>query len=229
MKQSFYKLVFCVSFLLSLTIIKAQNIQVLYDTQRECVTSTVEMFKPDYYGSTFFFIDLDYSPRVQGAYFEIARELCFWQQSKVNWLSVHAEFNGGMNSLAGSFDNAWLLGLTYSGHSADFSKTWSLSAMYKAIPGNEDIHNFQVTGVWGINFAKGWCTFSGFADFWREKRPWQNTEYIFIAEPQFWVNLNKIPNWERINLSLGGEIEASTNFVNKGSHIRPAVGAKWTF
>ena len=61
---------------------KAQNIQVLYDTERDCVTSTVEMFRPDNYGSTFFFVDMDYNSGVSGAYWEIARELCFWKESK---------------------------------------------------------------------------------------------------------------------------------------------------
>lgn len=214
--------------------IKAQNIQVLYDTERDCVTSTVEMFRPDAYGSTFLFVDMDYNPKVQGAYWEIARELCFWQKSKFSWLSVHLEFDGGMNNLAGSFNNSWLAGLTYSGHSKDFSKTWSISAMYKLIPDTKDIagknqeHNFQITGVWGINFANGWCTFNGFVDFWREMRAWQGTEFIFMSEPQFWVNLNKIKGWENINLSVGGEVELSNNFVEKGFRVMPALGAKWT-
>lgn len=213
----------------------AQNIQVLYDTERDCVTSTVEMFRPDNWGSTFFFVDMDYTPKVQGAYWEIARELCFWKDSKLSWLSVHLEFDGGLNTAAGSFNNAWLGGLTYSGHSKDFSKTWSISAMYKLIPDTKDAagdaqeHNFQITGVWGINFANGWCTFSGFADFWREMRPWQGTEFIWMAEPQFWVNLNRIKGWEDINLSVGGEVELSQNFVEKGFRAMPALGAKWTF
>lgn len=213
----------------------AQNIQVLYDTERDCVTSTVEMFRPDNWGSTFFFVDMDYTPKVQGAYWEIARELCFWKESKLSWLSVHLEFDGGLNTAAGSFNNSWLAGLTYSGHSKDFSRTWSISAMYKLIPDTKDAagkaqeHNFQITGVWGIQFAKGWCTFSGFVDFWREMRPWQDTEYIFLAEPQFWVNLNKIKGWENINLSVGGEVELSNNFVEEGFRAMPAIGAKWTF
>lgn len=213
----------------------AQNIQVLYDTERDCVTSTVEMFRPDNWGSTFFFVDMDYTPKVQGAYWEIARELCFWKESKLSWLSVHLEFDGGLNTAAGSFNNSWLAGLTYSGHSKDFSKTWSISAMYKLIPDTKDAagkaqeHNFQITGVWGIQFAKGWCTFSGFVDFWREMRPWQDTEYIWLAEPQFWVNLNRIKGWENINLSVGGEVELSHNFVEDGFRAMPALGAKWTF
>ena len=213
----------------------AQNVQLLYDTERNCATSTVEMFRPDSFGSTFFFIDMDYTPKVSGAYWEISREFCFWQESSMAWLSVHAEFDGGLNTSAGSFNNCWLGGLTYSGHSKDFSKTWSLSAMYKLIPGTVGLngkkqnHNFQITGVWGISFANGWCSFSGFADFWREARPWQGTEYIFLAEPQFWVNLNKAKGLENFNLSLGGEIELSSNFVEKGFNIMPAIGAKWTF
>ena len=214
---------------------EAQNIQLYYDAGRNCATSTVEMFRPDSFGSTFFFTDFDYAPKAFGAYWEIARELNFWQESKVDWLSVHIEYNGGLNTAAGSFNNAWLAGLTYSGHSKDFSKTWSISAMYKLIPGTKDAlgrgeaHNFQITGVWGINFAKGWCSFSGFADFWREIRVWQDTEFIFIAEPQFWVNLNKIKGWDKVNLSVGCEIELSNNFVEKGFRCMPAVGLKWTF
>ncbi|MBR4885801.1 MAG: DUF5020 family protein [Muribaculaceae bacterium] len=213
---------------------KAQNVQLFYDTGRECMTSTFEMFRPDGGGSTYFFVDFDYSPKVIGGYMEFAREFNFWQNSKVNWLSVHVEYNGGLSNKM-SFNNAFLGGLTYSGHSADFTKTWSLSAMYKVIPGTVDamgkkqIHNFQITGVWGIQFAKGWCTFSGFADFWREHRPWQGTEFIFITEPQFWVNMNKIKGWDNVNLSIGGELELSANFVDKGFHAMPAVGAKWTF
>lgn len=214
---------------------KAQNLQVLYDTERDCATTTVEMFRPDNFGSTYFFVDLDYTPKVSGAYWEISRELCFWQNSKYSWLSVHLEFDGGLNTKSGSFNNAWLTGLTYSGHSKDFSRTWSLSAMYRYSPDTKDgngesqEHNFQITGVWGIDFAGGWCTFSGFFDFWREMRPWQGTEYIFMSEPQFWVNLNKIKGWEGINLSIGGEVELSNNFVEEGFRAMPAIGAKWTF
>lgn len=210
--------------------VEAQNLQVFYDTERGCVTSTLEMFRPDAFGSTFYFVDMDYDSRAFGAYTEIARELCFWQDTDWNWLSVHLEFNGGLAG-AYSFNNNWLGGLTYSGHSADFSKTWSLSAMYKAIPGLKDLtgkcrmHNFQLTGVWGIGFANGWCSFSGFADLWSE-----GSTLIFLSEPQFWVNLNKIPGWDNIPLSVGGEIELSHNFGGfEGFYVRPALGAKWTF
>ena len=213
----------------------AQNVQLHYDFGRNAVTTTVETFRPDGGGSTFFFVDMDYTPKVSGAYWEIAREFCFWQDSKVNWLSVHVEYNGGLNTVAGSFNNAILGGLTYSGHSKDWSKTWSLTASYKAIPGTiglngeRQVNNFQITGVWNLDFFDHWLSFNGFADFWREARPWQGTEYIFIAEPQLWVNLNKIKGWDKINLSLGTEVELSSNFVQKGFSIMPTIAAKWIF
>ena len=195
--------------------LKAQNVQLLYDTGRNCVTSTVEMFRPDNGGSTYFFVDMDYTPQITGAYWEIAR---------IGWLSAHIEYNGGLVT-GFAFSNNLLAGLTYSGHSEDYSKTWSLSAMYKSIFSKPYMHSFQITGVWGIRFAKGWCDFSGFFDFWRE-----NQVSVFISEPQFWVNLNKIKGWENVNLSLGGEVELSANFAGmKGFHVMPALGAKWTF
>lgn len=233
MKRLFF-LILTVSALLYSADMKAQNLQVMYDAERGCVTSTVEMFRADSFGSTYFFVDMDCNPTMTGAYWEISRELCFWQDTDMSWLSAHVEYNGGLNS-AMSFNNCWLAGITYSGHSEDYSKTWSLSALYKAIPGTvglsgkSQVHNFQITGVWGIEFADGWCSFSGFFDFWREAYPWQGTEYIFITEPQFWVNLNRIKGWEKLNLSVGGEVEISTNFVAKGFHALPAFGAKWTF
>ena len=215
--------------------VQAQNIQLHYDFRRNCATSTVEMFRADKYGSTFFFIDLDYSPKVTGAYGEIARELCFWQDSKVDWLSVHVEYNGGLNTAIGAFDNAWLAGLTYSGHSKDWSKTWSVSAMYKAIPGNSCVSNFQITGVWNLDFLDHWLSFNGFADFWREEKVWpvagnlEATEFVFVAEPQLWVNLNKIKGMENVNLSLGTEVELSSNLSANGFDVMPTIAAKWTF
>lgn len=245
MTKQFRALIVISALVIGAVCAQAQNVQLHYDMgsalykkgdktlpSRPALTSTVEMFRPDRFGSTFFFIDIDYSPKAAGAYWEISRELNFWQE-KCDWLSVHVEFNGGLSKDAGSYNNAWLAGLTYSGHSKDFSKTWSISAMYKLIPGtvglngNKDVHNFQLTGVWGINFAHGWCTFSGFMDFWRESRPWQKTNYIFLTEPQFWVNLNQA--YEDLHLSVGTEVEISNNFAGKGFYAIPTLALKWTF
>lgn len=204
--------------------VEAQNIQLHYDVRRNCATSTVEMFRADSYGSTFFFIDMDFAPKAVGAYGEISREFCFWKDSKLNWLSAHIEYNGGLSN-SFSYNNAWLAGATYSGHSKDWSKTWSVSAMYKVIPGISQIHNFQITGVWNLDFFNHWLSFNGFADFWS-----QGTEFVFIAEPQLWVNLNKIKGMEKVNLSLGTEVELSNNFIpTEGFEVMPTVAVKYAF
>lgn len=107
--------------------------------------------------------------------------------------------------------------------------------MYKAIPGTiglngkRQISNFQITGVWNLDFLNQWLSFNGYADFWKEAIPWLGTEFIFMTEPQLWVNLRNIKGWEKVNLSLGTELELSCNFVSKGFHALPTVAAKWTF
>ena len=83
------------------SIASAQNVQLHYDLGssiykglkaqtpsfgRAPLTTTVEMFRPDAGGSTFFFVDMDYNSGVKGAYWEIAREFNFWQDSDVDWL-----------------------------------------------------------------------------------------------------------------------------------------------
>ena len=60
----------------------AQDVQLHYDlghslyknlSSRTSVTTTVEMFKPDTWGSTYMFTDIDYkSDGVMGAYWEIS-------------------------------------------------------------------------------------------------------------------------------------------------------------
>ena len=52
---------------------------------------------------------------------------------------------------------------------------------------------------------------------------------LTMTEPQLWVNLNKIKGWEKINLSLGTEVELTCNFVKKGFAAMPTIGAKWIF
>lgn len=211
----------------------AQNVQLHYDLgkDRSYLTSTVEMFKPDKYGSTFFFIDMDYGVGgVEGvslAYWEIARGLKFWESP----FELHLEYNGGFGQFkatpfngAYQISDAWLFGGNYTWNTADFSKIFTLQAMYKNIRGKNDV-SFQLTGVWTIQMLKNKLTFNGFADFWREDNVFgaQSTDFVFLSEPQLWYNLNK-------NFSVGSEVELSSNFAgHKGFMVNPTVAAKWTF
>lgn len=228
----------------------AQNVQLHYDLghslyndlgNRPSVTTTVEMFKPDTWGSTYLFTDIDYQrDGVAGAYWEIARE---FNVTKNKQWAFHVEYNGGLNSdedtwNATRFQHAVLAGGAWNWHSADFSRTFSVQALWKYYfknrhYGARPFNGFQLTEVWGIQFAKGFCTFSGFCDLWYD--PSANGKWIVISEPQFWWNLNKFKGWEKINLCVGTEWELSNNFVwnDKGEHNRfyfiPTIAAKWTF
>ena len=75
MKKTILTLIAAIALSMGLYEANAQNVQLHYDMGRGCTTSTVEMFKADDGGSTFFFVDMDYNPKVSGAYWEIAREL----------------------------------------------------------------------------------------------------------------------------------------------------------
>ena len=222
-------------FTLALTcVVLAQNIQLHYDlgrfayndemSDRPLFTSTVEMFKPDKWGSTFFFTDMDYeSEGISFSYWEIARELKFWKGP----LSIHLEYNGGVY-----VKNAYLLGSTYTYNNADFSTGYSFSAMYKNIQRHimNKPHNFQLTGTWYLHFAKNKiCTFTGFADFWREKS--SAGDFVFLAEPQFWLHLNKLKGFDdKLNLSIGTEVEISNNFAGReGFYAIPTAAIRWEF
>ena len=225
-----------IAFLLATASLLGQNVQMHYDfgSDRKFLTTTVEMFKPDKNGSTFFFIDMDYSAEGVGlAYWEIARDLKFWEPP----VALHVEYNGGMlfngydelsfNHKGYLINDAWLGGAAYSWNAADFSKGFTIQALYKFI---RDKHNasFQLTGVWYMNFLDNKISFTGFADFWREDSDYNfdgtvDTEFIFLSEPQLWYNVNK-------NFALGGEVELAYNFgLVEGFKVRPTLGLKYTF
>lgn len=211
---------------------KAQNIQAHYDfgENRKLVTTTVEMFRPDNFGTTFFFIDMDYSSDARNvdngfslAYWEIARAFKWNETQK---FMPRVEYNGGVFKLDGNgtpfipIENAFLAGLERTWASADFSKILTLQANYKYIKDKEDAA-FQLTAVWTIQMLDNKLTFAGFADFWKEEMFW-GTDFRFLAEPQLWYNATK-------NLSLGSEVELSNNFVGDEFAVKPTLAVKFTF
>ncbi len=228
--------------------LRAQNVQFHYDlghslygdlSSRPNITTTIEMFKADKWGSTYFFSDIDYyGDGAAGAYWEFSREISITPNKQ--W-ALHLEYNGGATSIehtaiASRFQHALLAGGAWNWASKDFSKTFSVQLMYKRYfngMGRDGFDSFQTTAVWGMTFAKGVCTFSGFADLWYD--PDVSGKLIFLSEPQFWVNLNALDGMDGFNLSLGTEVELSNNFVfNKRGHndkfyAIPTLAAKWTF
>ena len=239
--------------LLSVGAFAQTNLQVFYDLgkDRKMVTTTLEMFNSDNWGSTFFFVDYDYYNQdfrdqkdplggkpykdvygARGSYFEMARALNFWQDSSLGALSAHVEFNAGV----GFGNRNWLFGVEYFLHNADFSNTFTFELLYKTFKGSESHLPLQFTFVWGMNnlFGVEGLKFSGFADVWGEDANlWDDKDkceknLTFISEPQLWYNVGSLFGCP--NFNIGTEIELSNNFAgNKGFMCNPCVGVKWNF
>lgn len=217
------------------------NLQLHYDfghhiygdklANRPHLTATVENFTADRWGSTFLFVDANFADnQMVSTYAELARELRFWNAP----FAIHIEYNGGLENLF-SYNDAYLAGAAWNWANQDFSKTFSVQALYKYISHSSHPHSMQLTTVWGIHFADGLCTFSGYADLWHDssiKGGW-----MLSSEPQFWVNLNALDNVsDDFNLSVGAEVELSRGLVytipdnnNEGLYAIPTLGIKWKF
>ena len=236
MKQFFF---FVLTALVALTT-QAQNIQLHYDfgrniysgeeAGRQKVTITLEQFKADKWGSWYYFVDVDLSNHfTESAYTEISREFNLGKQSP---FAAHVEFDGGLNRTM-SYQQAGLIGAAYNGHTADFSKTWSVQLLYKQFfKSYENTHSYasaQLTGVWGMDFFNKKLRFSGFIDFWRGEKADSHGCLVILSEPQLWYNITD-------HFSVGTEWEFSNNFVfnedpesSKTFFLNPTVGVKWNF
>jgi hypothetical protein len=150
--------------------------------------------------------------------------------------AVHIEYNGGLSADAGGYDDAYLGGAAWNWANKDFTRTFSVQLLYKymARQAKGNRHSWQLTTVWGIHFAKGLCSFIGYADLWQDKRV--NGSLVLSSEPQFWVNLNALKRVDdQFNLSVGSELRISNNLVwpttgtNNRFYAIPTLALKWTF
>ena len=229
------------SFLLMLSVsfsLFSQNLQLHFDPrhafhskdfERNIVTATFEMFKPDKWGSTFMFADLDFSQSKGNLglmYLEIYRD----QNIGDLPIKAHLEYNGGHASW-GMIPNSYLAGIAYPFQIGKF--TFNTYAAYKYQTFEKTSNDVQWTIVWNANFFNNKLTINGFFDFWtenknREKKDWKSgKKVVIISEPQFWYNVDE-------HLAFGTEIEISHNFLKNryledASFINPTVAVKWTF
>ena len=208
------------------------NFQTFYDLGRKHFTTTLEGFHQDSFGNTFFFIDYDYNYREgntvvspNNTYFEIARCLNFWGDSALAPLSLQVEYNGGFGAtsdmgFAFPVNSAFLFGVDYFLHSADFNNTLNLKALFKKFVHMNSNVPLQFTAVWGCQdlFGVPKLRFSGFADLW-----WEYDYTVFLSEPQLWYGIGD-------HFNIGGEVEFSYNFAGmSGFNVMPCIGTKWVF
>ena len=234
---------------------KAQNIQVMYDFggDRQYVTTTLEMYKADKWGGTFFFADFYHNGKkhpnnygMMGTYMEIERALNFWQDSKLKNLSAHVEYAGGLGvynigeaTFGYNINNTWMFGAEYFFYSKDYRNTLTVAVLYKEIFKKEQMIPMQISLVWGMQdiFNVKGLRFNGFADLWWQENVWLDefipytTQFCFITEPQLWYNVGQFFNCP--NLNIGGEVEISYDFTGNNLpdklYVNPCFGVKWDF
>lgn len=202
----------------------SQNIQLHYDygKDRKHFTSTIEMFKPDGLGATFFFIDFDYNnggnKSISLAYFEIAR---YFNIPGLTNISATIQYNDGIAPW-GALGHAWLLGGSYNFNLSNGALSFDLMARKDYLSKDIDI---QGTLVWFIPMLDGKLIFNGFVDVWSANYWYTNgRKMVILTEPQLWYNLSN-------QIAIGGEIEISKNFLpmKEDFDFKPTVAVKWTF
>ncbi|QAR31222.1 DUF5020 family protein [Ornithobacterium rhinotracheale] len=206
---------------------QAQEFQLHYDLgkDRDYLTGTFEIFKPDRLGSTFMFTDIDFN-RPDGAslvYFEIARKFNI-KNKTIDGLNFHIEYNDGFLITQGDtplgipIKPAVLTGIGFPVKIGNF--TIQTSYLYKWIQDSNGLDG-QFTAVWFKNFAQNKITFRGFLDVWSTPAADGGKNAVFLTEPQLLYNINE-------HFSLGTEIEISKNFVPSNDfQINPTVMARW--
>ena len=192
------------------------NIQLHYDVERKYNTSTLEMFKVDEYGSTFWFVDFDYENGNSGIWGPKSTSMAYWEFTRIfniDKVGLGIQYNGGLNTY-GSFDPVWLVGVEYS---INLGSLTLLSSVWIRETELYDI-GFQYTVVWFKPFTDR-ITFMGFLDVWNE-----DETIVWMTEPQIWYSFGQ--------LAVGGEVEISQNFVwgaGEDIQVMPTLGVKWEF
>ncbi|NCS82247.1 MAG: DUF5020 domain-containing protein [Ignavibacteria bacterium CG_4_8_14_3_um_filter_37_9] len=203
----------------------AQNLQLNYDfgKDRKYITSTVEMFKPDEYGATYWFVDFDFNhPGNKSAslgYFEIARYIRL--PLPINNISATVQYNDG-TAPWGPLGHVWLAGLSYPIDLGIFVLNTDLLYRKDYFSEGSDV---QLTCVWFIPILDGKINFTGFFDVWSMKNfAADSRDFVFLSEPQLWINFGN-------HLALGGEVEISNNFIPGKTEVQinPTLGLKWNF
>jgi hypothetical protein len=222
--------------------IGAQNLQLHYDLgkDRKFYTATLEMFKPDSLGSTYWFVDLDFkfpgSPRsMSAAYWEISHDFYIpWlkRNPALKNLGFHLEYNDGFTAYkdsgeimkAASYNSIFLTGFSYPVKIGNVKIT--TQALFRMPRGMDGFPDFQLTLVWYQPVFRNKLLITGFIDFWTQDKiavP-DKKELVIHTEPQFWLMI--LPK-----LAIGSEIRIGHNFPvgPEPWQINPTAAFRWVF
>ena len=227
------KLIFALLFLCLPYSLLGQNIQFHYDFSdgfgkssdpRGFLTTTLDFYKSDSYGSSWWFVDFDFSDdsKIGQAYFEIARD-----QKIGNFpLLAHIEFNGGLYQGA-AIDNSFHSGIMYPFDIGPIS--FETALMYRYTTDSKEYTDSKIGISWYADLLNGKISLIGFFNMWTQDAEKNSSSATgknisFISEPQIWYNIND-------SFSIGSEIEFSYNFLfdAEGLQLYPTVGLRLFF
>ncbi len=207
----------------------AQDVQLHYDFVRAAqvkgtyFTSTVEYLGTNQKGTTYFFIDMDYSSDFKGVkltYWEISRDQTLWNLP----FQLHVEYTAGnlfIDTTQGMpISRSYIFGINFP---FTIGKMYFGGAFLLRKFAYTKRLNYQFTGVWDGDFLNNKITIDGFIDIWTEENLVGNGLMLkVLTEPQFWYNINK-------TFAVGSEIEISRNFIafDNKFHVLPTVAIKW--
>lgn len=198
-----------------------QNLQLHYDyaEDRQYFTSTLEFFRPDKIGATFWFVDIDYNQlgnkSASLGYWEFARYI---NLPVKKGLAATVQFNDGVAPW-GPLGHVWLAGLT---HPINLGFTSiSTEILYRSAYQSSG-HNGQLTFVFFLPMFSNKAHLTGFMDIWSQGKTGKSGEEIVIlSQPQLWYSISP-------KIYIGGEARISRNFLPKeGWHIYTTIGIKW--
>lgn len=204
---------------ISLMDLNSQNLQFHYDfgKDRNYLTTTFEMYKPDKFGSTFWFIDFDFNNQANNSvslsYFEIAR---YFKLGDFDFFQPTIQYNDGYADF-GSLGPAYLIGIQKRLNFGTFAVNCDLLYRNDVFSDGKD---GQITLSWYEVITKN-LVFTGFLDIWSTGK--DQKKIVILTEPQIWYNV-----WEQLH--IGSEIEISNNFISSDIlEVMPTLGFKWDF
>lgn len=234
----------CIVFLLVSFPLTAQNLQLHYDfgKDRKFFTATLEMFKPDTLGSTYWFVDFDHNSgfgyelrSMSSAYWEISREFYIPGIKKIKGLeqlAFHIEYNDGFSVgrdtsgnliTAFSYNSVFLSGFSYP---VRIGKMVFSTMLLCRLPRGMDIPDFQITTTWFQPLWKNRLLLTGFIDLWSQDKMEHpdKKEIVFQSEPQIWFMITP-------KIALGSEWEIDKNFPYgpRQWELFPTIGFRWEF
>ncbi len=220
--------------------VKGQNLQLHYDfgKERHFFTSTLEMYKTDTLGFTFWFVDFDFNspdkPRgISMAYGEFSRDFYIPGIKKIKGLeelTLHIEYNDGVQiekadsnqTIGYNLNSTWLAGF---GYPVKIGQVIIGTMLLYKYPRGATSADFQFTTVWYQPIFHDKLILTGFIDIWSQDKIYEKgKEIVFQTEPQFWFRLSN-------KLFVGSEIEISKNFPFGPEEwkVQPTLAGKWEF